>query len=162
MKHLPGALKTFGYCYHLHEDVFIGYSNETLTSVVRSHSSLNDIIINNKRFFENKPLVFFFSSSILSRSWCVRSIDNASCSDRTKNIYSDLDFNDSTNLLSATAYGYLMLNRSFEHSNFSLRLQRHCPIELVTSKIWSSIITFSGVIHDLHCLVHVQYQEPIK
>ena len=68
MKHLPGALKTFGYCYHLHEDVFIGYSNETLTSVVRSHSSLNDIIINNKRFFENKPLVFFFSSSILSRS----------------------------------------------------------------------------------------------
>ena len=141
----------------------IFYSNETLTSVVRSHSSLNDIIINSKRFFENKPLVFFFfPSSILSRSWCVRSIDNASRSDRTKNISSDLDFNDSTNLLSATAYGYLMLNRSFEHSNFSLRLQRHCPIELVTSKIWSSIITFSGVIHDLHCLVHVQYQEPIK
>ena len=60
MKHLPGALKTFGYCYHLLEDVFIGYSNETLTSVVRSHPSLNDIIINSKRFFENKPLVFFF------------------------------------------------------------------------------------------------------
>ena len=65
----------------------------------------------------------------------MRSIDNANRSDRTKNISSDLDFNDSTNLLSATAYGYLMLNRSSEHSNFSLRLQRHCPIELVTSKI---------------------------
>ena len=35
----------------------------------------------------------------------MRSIDNASRSDRTKNISSDLHFNDSTNLLSAPLTG---------------------------------------------------------
>ena len=41
----------------------------------------------------------------------------------------------------------------FEHSNFSIRLQPHSSIE-VTSKISTSILPFSGVIKNLHCLVH--------
>ena len=161
MKHLPGASKTFGYCYHLHEDVFIGYSNETLTSVVRSHSSLNDIIINNKRSFENKPLVFFFFINPVQVLMCAF---HRQCKPfwQNKEYFLWSSFQRFDKSFVCTAYGYLMLNRSFEHSNFSLRLQWHSPNELVTSKIWSSIITFSGVIHDLHCLVHVQYQEPIK
>lgn len=40
----------------------------------------------------------------------------------------------------------------FEHSNFSIRLQPHSSIE-VTSKISTSILPFSGVIKNLHCLV---------
>ena len=39
----------------------------------------------------------------------------------------------------------------FKQSKSSFRLQAHSPIE-VTSKIWTSITPFSGVMKDLHCL----------
>ena len=41
----------------------------------------------------------------------------------------------------------------FERSICSFKLQPQSPIE-VTSKIWTSIIPFSDVTKELHCLVH--------
>ena len=83
-----------------------------------------------------------FISSVLSRFWyyAFHRQCNPPSSFWTKNLSSDLHFNDLTNLLcvAASAIAYLMSNLFFVNTFWTLQLYFLCSIE-VTSKIWTSI-----------------------